>query len=66
MALIKGIHHVALKCSDAEEYRTVAEFYRDTLGLSVARSDEVLWIFSAINLYGDDMVDKGRVVYPAF
>ena len=38
MALIKGIHHVAFKCSDAEEYRKVAEFYRDILGLSVARS----------------------------
>ena len=38
MALIKGIHHVALKCCNREEYDRVVEFYRDILGLSVARS----------------------------
>lgn len=37
MALIKGIHHVALKCCSSEEYKNVAEFYGDILGLSVAR-----------------------------
>lgn len=38
MSLIKGIHHVALKCCSREEYEKAAEFYRDILGLSVARS----------------------------
>ena len=37
MKNVKGIHHVCLKaCGEAEFLRVVA-FYRDTLGLSVAR-----------------------------
>ena len=36
--LIKGIHHVSLKCSSKEEFDKTVEFYRDILGLSVLRS----------------------------
>ena len=63
MALIKGIHHVALKCSDAEEYRKVAEFYRDILGLSVARS----WDGGIMFDTGDGIIevfDDGEVPLP--
>lgn len=38
MSLIKGIHHIALKCCGAEEYQKTVAFYRDILGLPVARS----------------------------
>ncbi len=35
--LIKGIHHVALKASSEEEYRKTVDFYKNILGLEVAR-----------------------------
>lgn len=37
MSLIKGIHHVSMKCSSQEEYERTIEFYRDILGIPVAR-----------------------------
>lgn len=33
MALIKGIHHVALACPDAEAYDRAVAFYTEDLGL---------------------------------
>lgn len=36
--LIKGIHHIALKCQGAEAFEKTVEFYRDVLGLEVART----------------------------
>lgn len=36
--LIKGIHHVALKCTDTAEFEKTIHFYRDVLQLDVARS----------------------------
>ncbi len=38
MALIKGMHHVALKCEGPEEFEKTVEFYRDVLGLAVERA----------------------------
>ncbi len=38
MSLIKGIHHIALKCCDKEEYEKTITFYGDVLGLELARS----------------------------
>lgn len=40
MSLISGIHHVAMKCCNDAEYEKVVLFYRDVLGLSVARTWE--------------------------
>ena len=40
MSLISGIHHVAFKCRNEEEYKEAIHFYKDVLGLSVARSWE--------------------------
>lgn len=37
MRLIKGIHHVALKCPNHESFEAEIEFYGNTLGLEVAR-----------------------------
>ena len=37
MSLIKGIHHVSLKCRSEEEYEKTVGFYRDVLGLEIAR-----------------------------
>lgn len=36
--LIKGIHHIALKCQGVEAFEKTVEFYRDVLGLEVART----------------------------
>ena len=36
--LIKGIHHVALKCQGVEAFEKTVGFYRDILGLEVART----------------------------
>ncbi|MDO4491604.1 MAG: VOC family protein [Lachnospiraceae bacterium] len=38
MSLIKGTHHVALKCGSAEEYAKTIAFYTETLGLETLRS----------------------------
>lgn len=38
MSLIKGIHHVALKCCGKEEFEKTKQFYGEVLGLPVARS----------------------------
>lgn len=37
MALVKGIHHVALKCCSQEEYEEVIRFYGEILGIPEAR-----------------------------
>ena len=29
MSLIKGIHHVSMKCESAEEYQKVISFYKE-------------------------------------
>ena len=36
--MIKGIHHVALKCCGKEEFDKTVSFYKDLLGLSVKRT----------------------------
>ena len=36
--LINGIHHVALKCKGVEEFQKTIHFYKDILGLDVART----------------------------
>lgn len=38
MALITGVHHIALKCAGKEEFEKTIRFYRDTLQMSVVRS----------------------------
>ncbi len=37
MPLTKGIHHIALKAGEREEYEKAVSFYRDVLGMSVYR-----------------------------
>lgn len=38
MSLIKGLHHVCMKCATEEEFAKVQEFYGTTLGLPVVRT----------------------------
>ncbi len=37
MSLIRGIHHISMKCVTQEDYLRVLSFYRDVLGLRVVR-----------------------------
>lgn len=36
--LIKGIHHIALRCRDIEQYREAIHFYHDILGMEIVRT----------------------------
>ena len=36
--MIRGIHHVALKCRGEAEFEKTVAFYRDLLGMPVVRS----------------------------
>lgn len=36
--LIKGVHHIALKCNGMEEFNKTIHFYRDLLGMEEVRS----------------------------
>lgn len=36
--MIKGIHHVALRCRDIENYRETLAFYQNVIGMKVACS----------------------------
>ena len=36
--LVKGFHHVSMKCRKGEEYQRVIRFYTETLGLPVSRN----------------------------
>ena len=38
MALIKGVHHVCMKCCTAEQFAEVQKFYGTILGLTEVRS----------------------------
>ena len=38
MGHITGLHHVSMKTRNADEHARVVHFYRDTLGLRVART----------------------------
>lgn len=38
MSLVKGIHHVALKCCDEKEFEKTIGFYHDILGMPIVKS----------------------------
>jgi len=38
--LIKGIHHLSLRCKDIKKYNETLHFYRDILGLEVFKEFE--------------------------
>ena len=72
MSLIKGIHHVSVKCSSTEEYEKTIDFYKNILGIPVAREwqagimldtgNGIVEIFND----GDDAPGKGVIRHFAF
>lgn len=70
--MIKGIHHVSMKCSNQEEYEKTIHFYKDILGLPVARSwnagimlDTGSGLIEIFN-DGEENLDKGVIRHFAF
>lgn len=55
MNLIKGIHHVSLKCVGSEEYERVVDFYNTVLELPIIRT----WT-------GGTMLDTGNGIIEIF
>lgn len=70
--MIKGIHHVSMKCSNQEEYEKTIHFYKDILGLSVARSWNAGIMLDTgsglIEIFNDgkEKLDKGVIRHFAF
>lgn len=72
MSLIKGIHHVSMKCSSTEEYEKTIDFYKNILGIPVIREwqagimldtgNGIVEIFND----GDDAPGKGVIRHFAF
>ena len=72
MSLIKGIHHVSMKCESAEEYQKVISFYKEVLEIPVARQwsegimlDTGTGIIEIFN-NGDKVVERGVIRHFAF
>lgn len=66
MSLVKGIHHVCLKCSGAE-LDSVISFYKDVLGMEIARTWDTGIMFDTgcglIEVFtnGDELLPKGAI-----
>ena len=72
MSLIKGIHHVSLKCCNEAEYKEEIAFYKDVLELEVARQwDAGIMLDSGNGLIeifndGEAPLPKGTIRHFAF
>lgn len=72
MSLIKGIHHVSMRTATALEYKKVIEFYKDILGLPVAREWKTGIMFDTgtgiIEVFndGENVLPKGVIEHFAF
>jgi len=70
--LIKGIHHVSMKCCNEDEYAKTIAFYKDILGLPVARKWSAGIMFETgngiIEIFnnGEAKLDKGSIRHFAF
>jgi glyoxylase I family protein len=72
MGLIQGIHHVSMKCCNAEEYEQAIRFYKDILGLKAVREWKTGIMFETgaglIEIFNDAdaQLDKGTIRHFAF
>lgn len=60
MALVKGVHHVALKAANTTEFNRAVNFYKNTLGMPVVRT----WKGGIMFGYGEgilEIFDEGKV-----
>lgn len=72
MSLIKGIHHVALKCCTESEYEKTKSFYGNILGLELVRTWPTGTMFTTgsgiIEIFnnGTESLPKGNIPHFAF
>lgn len=72
MSLVNGIHHVSMKCCSREEYEKTVSFYKDVLGIPVARTWETgTMLITGSNIIeifndGDVQLKKGVIRHFAF
>lgn len=72
MSLIKGTHHVSMKCCNEEEYQSAVGFYKDILGLQVVRTWAVGTMLDTgnglIEIFnnGENAFSKGIINHVAF
>lgn len=72
MGLIKGIHHVSMKTGSEAEYQRTVAFYKDVLGLNVARQWDKGIMFETgsglIEIFNnaEDKLEKGVIRHFAF
>ena len=65
--LVKGIHHVSMKCNNQEKYEEEIRFYKDILGIPVARSWNTGMMFDTgsgvIEIFnnGDTQLEQGTI-----
>lgn len=70
--MIKGIHHISMKCKNDEEYQKVKFFYTETLGLLVFKECDNCILFDTgagmIEIFkdGKDDLKKGTIRHSAF
>jgi len=53
MQPIKGIHHIALKCSSEEQYEKTVKFYTEVLGLPIVRT----WVRGTMISTGTGLIE---------
>lgn len=72
MSLVKGIHHVSMKCCNEQEYNKVIKFYNEVLQLEVVRKWDAGVMFDTgngiIEVFnnGDTKAEKGIIKHFAF
>lgn len=70
--MIKGIHHISMKCKNDAEYQKVRHFYAETLELSVFKECDNCTLFDTgagmIEIFkdGKEDLEKGTIRHLAF
>lgn len=70
--MIKGIHHISMKCQNEEEYRKVRRFYAETLQLPVIKECEACILLDTgagiVEIFrdGTESLEKGVIRHFAF
>ena len=70
--MIKGIHHISMKCKNEEEYKKVRRFYVDILKLSVIKECDACILLDTgagiVEIFrdGTELLEKGIIRHFAF
>lgn len=70
--MIKGIHHISMKCQNEEEYQKVRSFYTETLQLPVIKECDVCILLDTgaglVEIFRDgaESLKKGVIRHVAF